>query len=356
MNLELIDNRKEVFARPKTKEQVAKGRKPVKIEKFSDILPAGEYRRKDEFLWLLPQVELIPGQARGDITPYKNAVNFSKRGPLVEIRTFSREVAIAKQWGDLMARIDACERYKDRTNELFVGLVWKDLEGYAHVYHPTTVVEGHRLFMYGVKSGNIQDKTAVMAPGVKKDYTARDTNLRNVRVIVPSRSEEVKREVVIEHVTSPNDPERFVEWPRIRTRHDCPLKQEDFSFRFPHYVTYCPHDVAAFAALSKKFAEEHGKVLNQPFFLFSEPLLRLHMTLAYHTVKTETIVDGDNIRYRTRPLSFAEINPILINAWIRYGNKSTFYAHKPTQSYKKMRDYNWSVDEPGMPFIDKIKR
>ena len=154
-----------------------------------------------------------------------------------------------------------------------------------------------------------------------------------------------------------HDPASFIEWTRIRSRHDCPLKREDFSFKFQKYVTYCPHDSAAFASISRKYAEEHRRILNQPFSLFSEPMLRLFITFSYHTLKLDVTIDED-IRYRTRPLTLSEIDRGLMHSWLKYGNKATLYAHPPapTKSYKKMSDFDWSVDGSGMPFYDKANR
>ena len=355
MENELVDDRIKVFQRPKMKEQVISGKDLIVVGKLEELLPKLENRKRNEAFLIMPQVELIPGQSSGKLK-YQDTVNFSKRGPLVEIRTYkTEEEAIENKWGDLKARIDAWERYKERRDEPFVGWVWNDPEGYAHIVHPSTILEGYRLSNYGFKSRNIKDKTAAF-PSIKKEYQARDSPFKTVRVLVPSRSESMKREILVEHIANPNDPKRFLEWTRLTTRHECPLKREDFSFKFKKYVTYCPHDVSAFATISRNYAEEHRRIINQPFPLFSEPLLRFYMTLAYHSLKADVLINNDETKQRIRPLTFPEIDRTLMHAWLKYGNKATFFAHAPTptKSYKLMRNFDWSIDGPGIPFVDKV--
>ena len=91
-------------------------------------------------------------------------------------------------------------------------------------------------------------------------------------------------------------------------------------------------------------------------------MARLHTGLAYHTMIQENYLDPTTHkkRTRTRPLNFADMDVIEMDTWLTHGNKATFYAHAPTktfttegqtQHYKRMRDYDWSINAPGMNFI-----
>lgn len=356
---ELIDDREGVFKRPKTKKEILRDRQIIYVDNFRDIKVAHEYRKANQVVIIAPNVELIPGQSRGKID-YNSAQNYSKRGGLIQIPTFDETESIKREWSDLRARINACEKNKDKVNGLYVGMSWVDPEKVVHIVHPTTVFEGHRLNMYATKSRTIKDRVEVrdeeeVDENIRKVYGASDSHLKTLRVLVPSRSRNQKHTVLVEHVTDAVDPKRYAEWMRIKTRHECELKREDFSFRFPNYVTYCPHDVAAFVQISKTAAEVQRKVIPQPFPLFSEPMLRLYLSLSYDTLKADVYVDGNDIRQRVRPLTFTEMDPVLMNAWLEYGNKSTFYAHAPTQHYKRMTEFNWANSAAGMPFIDKRK-
>ena len=152
------------------------------------------------------------------------------------------------------------------------------------------------------------------------------------------------------------DKSKFIEWTRFKTNHACGFKQGDFGFRFNKYITYCPHDVAAHVAYSRKVAEKSGLIVPQPFPMFTEPTLRLYLSLLHDTMKIDKI---DKNHTKIRPLTFAEINPILMDAWLNYGNKATFFVRSMTKTYKtgppigerkRMKDYNWENSSPGMSF------
>jgi len=349
----LLDNRKEIFERPKAIRDIIRDREMIFVGKFADIVPALERRKDYEVVVIGPNVNIIPLDKNG-IPEYYSAPNFSKRGPLVKLQTFTKEGQIDRQWSDLKARIDAEERYKngyDRENSRYVGWYWHDFDGVAHIVHPWTVIEGRRLEMYCHKSTNIDEKIIL-----KKSYHANDSPLINVSSKVPSRSEEKPHIVVMQHLTNPKDPQRFAEWTRFKTRHECGIKQGGFSFRFRKYEIYCPHEVAAHVDYSRDVAMKSGIIVPQPFPMFTEPTLRLCLSALYDTIKVDEMEKGHR---RSRPLSVFEINPILMDAWFTYSNKSTFFVRSPTQTYKtgppigqrkRMVDYDWSKSAPGMPF------
>ncbi len=342
---EILDNKRTIFARPSTKREIIRGRKIIHVDRFEDIVPALEQRRENEALMIGPSVDLIPINKEG-APQYYSSQNYSKRGPLVKLKTLPIRQSIEEEWTPLKARIEASQRHQS-SQERYIGLYWRDPEGYAHIVQPWMILEGRRLEMFGHLSNNIQDRVEY-----KKFYKAKDSNSLNITMLVPSRSGKEKHQVVIEHLTRLNDPNRFVEWMRFKTRHSCHFKDQDFSFRFKQYETYCPHDVAAHVAYSRRVAEKSGKIALQPFPMFTEPMLRLYLSLIYDTMK---INQDENGKIKTIPIPFTQINPILMNAWLRLDkdtNKHTFYVHAPTKGYKTMRDYNWQNSAPGMKFIE----
>ncbi|MCH7568373.1 MAG: hypothetical protein IIA87_03035 [Nanoarchaeota archaeon] len=344
---ELVDDRKQIFRRPKTLKEIQKGRRLLEVTSFSDIVPTHEKRKSTEAI-VLHSFKIIP-------PGFYSAQNFSKRGALVELDTFNGDEArlIEEKLSPRRAREEAEKSGKYSPEDgPFVGWTWIDPEGRNHIVHPTTVIEGHRIHMYALKSRSIRDQIELRV------YSASDSNLRTIKALVPSRSGEKKHEVVIEHVTDLDDPERFVEWTRLETRHECPHKRNDFSFRFKKTVTYCPHDTAAYAAHSRRVGEEKRRVIFQPFPLFTEPYLRLFFGLAYHTVIVDTEIKGGKPTSRTRPPTFPEIDAVLMDAWLTKGDAPTLFVPTQTKTYssgpsrkgKKMRDYIWSPDTPGMQF------
>jgi len=357
MNLaELVDDKTALFERPKTLKAIQQEGKLIEVTRFTDIVPALANRRSTEAV-LIHTAKIIPDD-------FYSAANFSKRGPLVYLDTFAQKDGNAlradeeqlkkEEWSDLKARIRAEEEYRGKSNDgPYTGWAWVDPERQWHVVHPTTAIEGHRLLMWAIKSRDIRGKIEI------KPYSAADSKVKTIKVKVPSRSEDKKHDITIEHVTGARDPERFIEWTRLRTRHECPHKRNDFTFRWPQMVTYCPHDVAAYAAYARKIAEETGQVIPQPFPLFTEPILRMHTGALYHAAIVETEIKGNKPRSRTRPLTFAEIDALHMDAWLRYGNKQTFFVRSPTKQYntgppigerKRMRDYNWGTGAPGLKF------
>src|SRR3989344_1584583 len=114
---ELIDDRSEIFRRPKSKKEVIGGRTSfLEIRNFKDIAPTLSNRRAN-------QVGVITFQI---IPPnFYSPQNFSKRGPLVELNTFNGDVSelVNNQWSDLKARIQASEEYS-REEGSYVGWMW----------------------------------------------------------------------------------------------------------------------------------------------------------------------------------------------------------------------------------------
>ncbi len=347
---ELVDDREGIFKRPRTKKDIFRDRQVLQIERFEDIVPTLERRTEHQAALILPNVRIIPVDESGNPQFY-SAQNFSKRGQFVRLPTYGIQESMDKQWSSLKARIQASEdpQYKG-SNEHFSYLVWRDQNGIYHIIQPWTVVEGRRLEMVSRQSKDIADKIEIV-----KEYNAKDSNLKNVLVKVPSRGEKRKRTVILEGLTSPEDPRRHVEWMRFSTRHSCGIKEGNFTFAFDKYATYCPHEVAAHVAYSRQIFEKTGKIIDQPFPLFREPMLRLYLSSIYDTMIAEADAKG---KIKTRALTFPEINPILINGWLRYGNKHTLFVQNPEkhpEDYKAMRNYNWANSAPGMPFLPAKK-
>jgi len=347
LEAQLIDNKDQIFKRPKTiKEIIGNKADFIEIDSFENIIEILETKKSNQVAIIHSNVNIIPkDQYENNI--YYNAQNFSKRGPLIELDTLGgtqRELKENK-WGPLRARIAASkeEKYKN-SKEHYIGWYWKDIKGTSHIVHPTTVIEGHRIHHFALKSKNIEDKIEFPLP---EEYHANDSSLRTVRVKVPSRTEK-KHIVLMENLTDPDDLESYVQWTRFNTRHKCRHKEEDFSFRFKDYITYCPHDVAAHVAYSRKIAAEKGKIILQPFPLFRESILRLYYSLAYDTIKIDMKRNEKKIITKQRPLTLAEIDPIIMRAWLKYGNYNTLYVPAPSQGYKKMSQYDWNISGDGI--------
>ena len=137
MQATLVDNSKEIFERPKTVEAILKGREPIRITHPEDLIPTAENRGNRPLL--LYGFDIIPSE-------FYDAVNFGKRGPLVELETFDGDAKSLRdeEWSDLTARIHAAEERQNK-KESYVGWTWIDPEGRNHVLRPTTNVIGHML-------------------------------------------------------------------------------------------------------------------------------------------------------------------------------------------------------------------
>lgn len=339
-----------VFHRRTAKKDIIGDRKIINVYRFEDIVPAHENRKADEVVIIHPKVEIIPS-AYGGHAIY-SAQNFLKRGPLVTIPTFSEMEMMAQEWSDLKARIAASEDPANKRSVHYAGWMWTEPSSkIVHVLHPSTVMEGHRLFIASQQSKQLKDKIELR----DSKYHARDSHLSAIRAKVPSRDgSDEKYSVTLEHITDHRDKRRFVEWTKLRSRHECDLKGADFTFRFKDgYVTYCPHDVAAYDAHSAHEAKEHRIVIPQPFPLVSEPMMRLYLSLLNDTMQI-TVKKGVRETQRFRPLSLAQTNPILMDAWLnpQYTNRMTFYLHKPVGGYKRMSEFDITPSAAGLPFRD----
>lgn len=342
----ILRTKEEIFRRPQRVRDVAEGRKPIPVSNFYDIVPAAEERKADEYL-LIDNVSLIPPE-------YLDAKNFSKRGPVVVLDTFNGNASRLKseRKSELRARIEAEEKY-DRKKGPFIGWGWVDPEQVRHIVRPTIVVEGHRIHQYAREEKDISEKIKV--------YHADHAPSNTITVKVPSRSDTRPQIVTLEHIPRLRGDDKFVEWTRVSSRHDCDFKRNDFTFRNGgRTITYCPHDVAAYVAYSRKVAEATAEIIPQVFPMFTEPLLRLFMTATRHALIVDHYKEGRKDRTRTRPLSLPEVDPILMDAWLLHGNKQTFFVRDPTKTYetgrpvgerKRMRDYNWwDQKAPGLKF------
>jgi hypothetical protein len=340
-----------IFHRETAKRDIIRDRKIINVYKFADIVSAHANRKADEVVIIHPGFEIIPGE-QGAPSPYYSARNFLKRGPLVQIPTFTEMEMMAQEWSDLKARIKASENPENKREVHYSGWMWYEPgTKIAHVLNPATVMEGHRLFITSQQSKQLKDK--IKLPD--KIYRARDSHLITISAVVPARHDaDEEHQVNLEHVTTHTDPRRFVEWTKLRSRHECALKRSDFSFRFSDYVTYCPHDVAAYDAYSARVAKEHKVVIPQPFPLTSEPLMRLYLSLLNDTMQIVIDRSGPREKQRFRPLSLAQTNPILMDAWLNpdYTNRMTFYLHKPVGGYKRMSEFDITPSAAGMPFRD----
>jgi hypothetical protein len=329
----------QILQKPKTKKAILRDRELVHVKSFEEILPSLEKREENQVVLIYPNVDIVPLNNLGK-PQYYSKQNYSKRGPLIKLETFGKQQSLQRKHSPLQARIQARKKHKS-SRQNFVGWYWKDPEGYAHIVQPWMVLEGRRIEMQGQKTATIENKTRVM-----KTYSAKDSHLKTAIVKVPSRSKR-EHEIVIQNLVKPTSPLQHHEWTRLSTRHECEIKTFDFGFRFQKIVTYCPHDIAAYVAYSRKIAKSTGKIIPQPFPMFREPTLRLYLSLLHDTLKIDITPKG---KTKTRPLTYNETNPLLMHAWLKHGNFNTFDVPTNEQTRKKMRDYNWDPSAPGMKF------
>lgn len=348
MSLARITKQKEeLFNRPSTKREITEGKKTeTRVKEFYDIVDALARRNSRELI-VIDEVKIIPDS-------FYSPMNFSKRGPVVMLDTFNGNASRlrSERRSELKARIDAQES-TDRFKGPYIGWAWKDPDGKTHLVRPSVDVEGHRLHQYAFLQSKIKEKIRV--------YNSRGSPANTISVEVPSRSTDDTHHVTIEHVPRVRGDAKYVSWTRTASRHDCDAKRNDFTFRWDgRVVTYCPHDVAAYVAYSRQAAAATGEVIPQIFPMFTEPLLRVFQAATYDTMIVEAYEKDGKTRHRSRPLSFPEIDSILMDAWLKEGNKQTFFVRNPKGQYnsgppigqrKRMRDYNWfGKDLPGIAF------
>jgi hypothetical protein len=337
---EMVDDKHDIFVRPKTLKQIFKNKREVLVaESIDDLIELAETRKPDQGLVL--HQNIIPQNSS-----FYSAQNFSKRGPLVELNP---------EKGCLEARRDACEEYKHEDGP-YVAWSWEDSFGVRVYMRPTAIIQGHMIFTKGVNSKFIKDKVELREGG---PYHARDSKLNTIKALVPSRSGKDKYQVIVEGLSDLKNLSGNGSWGDIRSIHECPFLKYDFTFRFSGTRTLDPHVVAAILAYSARVGSPSRRIIPQPIPFFQEPVLRLYTTLAYHTAISEVQVDGSVVKTRTRKISYPEIDVMMLHNWFKKGNQQTFFVRGQTQTYatgppvgerKRMKDYDWSINAPGLPF------
>jgi hypothetical protein len=333
-----FEQRQSAFKRPTSKKDIVGDREIILVDSFQDIIPAHESRKADQVVMISPGVNLIPSNFTGP-------VNFVKRGNYITLQTFGREESIDKQWSPEKARISSNESIQARpynSKWRFAAFHWRDSDGVNHILEPWQVIEGRRIEMFGHLFPDIEDRVEV-----KKIYSASDSNLISIAGKVPSRSKDAKFDLVLINQTRLNDSTKHYEWPRIRSNHSCDYKTwADTTFALRNHYRHCMHEVALHAAYSRQVGDKKRRIVHQPFPMITEPFTRLYLSLLHDTMKKDL---SDSGSLRTRPLSHLETNPILMDAWIRYGNHDTLWVSSPTKGHKRMSQYDWQNSAAGMP-------
>lgn len=337
------------FARPTSTKAIIGEQEPLFAVSWNDIIPALEHRADRQAVVIGPDIQLIPDQSF-EGAPIHSAKNFLKRGPYVPLTTYSPPVLKSKEWSPIKARIAACHR--TRTNpELrqnkYVGWEWKDEHGNVHYLNPTKVMTGLKIDILGQKIPDIRFKIKV-----GDAYTAEDSIPQTVPVHVP-RVEEGKfiSDVVnLHHITLPGNPEQYRRWPSIRGDHDCSDRVDrKNTFVTSSPLPFCKHEVAAYFALSRHVANSGRGIMLQPFPLPSQAMARLYDSLCHNTIKQDLNASTRRLNHRT--LNETEINILMMEAWLRKGNKKTWYARPPAKGGTKLIDYDW-MKGPGIPFSE----
>ncbi len=343
---ELSEIKEQLFGKPTSTRAVIGNRREIQISRFSDLGEALSHRQRDEVIIYTGSPIMPPN--------FFSHQNFSKRGKVVMLDTFDGDERklIEKEQSELKARIDASEKYQ-RRNGPYIGWAWIDPEKMWHIVRPTITMEGHRLHHYAHRSKMVREKIIV--------HNTRESPHNTISLGVPSRSSNEQHEVVLEHVPRIGRKEKFAEWTRLRSRHDCDAKRHDYTFRFGgNITTYCAHDVAAYLAYTRRAIEAIGEVVPQIFPWVTEPFLRVFLGASYNMIIREKFRKAGKERMRSRIPAMAEIDPILMDAWLHYGNRQTCFVRglekhyktgPPPEKRKKMSQYEWFDNHaPGIPF------
>lgn len=276
--------------------------------------------------------DIIPGGFEGR---YYSWQNFLKRGPLVNLRA-PRTIrdSIEKQASSVKLRREAFDRLSNLkiVGRIRAGYAWTSLRRGLDKNMVTLddCLKGAWLYSFCQKSRNIEDKIEIV-----KRYGLRGGDREVVKFRVPSRSENKKHLVTLVSVPLINTKERYAVWRDLRSKHNCGIKENDFSFRYQTHDVWCPHEIAAYLSLAKRVADETGKIMIMPFALATESQLDYWKKLYYNCMKQNTLIIKGKLRRTTRPLNKAEIEILL---WLRVGEKNhdkTYWAKK------KLQDYLW---------------
>ncbi len=331
------------FYRPQTVGEILEGRTATRSG-ASDLVGKIEGLKEDEALVVTEPI--IPG-GYGRYPLFEDPQNFLKRGELVRLRTpQSIREAVEQKAGPARLRIDAFENLSE--DRAYCGFSWTGLrDGRKRIVHLDDVILGTKLFVYSSTARPKDDRIEIR--GYDNHHRVRDVGAVFI-CSVPSRSQEFSDRphyVKLSGVPSPRHYLQYATWFDLEGEHLCRKKANwEITYRFvQNPVVFCPHEIAAFLAISKMYCGQTGRMPLTPFPLPTE------MTVAFWRKLTEQVVcevdmldNNKNTRLRKdgtprrkkRPTNFADRERLLWQLVARHGHKATLFAKG-----KKFRDYKW---------------
>ncbi len=282
---------------------------------------------------------------------------FLKRGPTVQIPTPKTLEEALEGTGPTRKRFEIYQKLHDPHSELIAaGMSWYCPQDRMHrKVSAHDVLEGMMLYAFSEFERSLsptQNKTHLISVhqyGVDKEN--KETGA-SVVVDVPSRSRNARYRVKLHHFPFLGSDDVWV-WMQLQSEHsECGSKdfgdiywqrdEESKKRRKLHDIVFCPHDVAAYLAVSaeetqrviKEQAHPSKKITLQPFPLFTQ-----HTVNFWKKLCTQTFFGSP---LSTRPLREYEIELELQRFLARQGQDS----QKTMYTSDKIRDYNW---EPSLP-------
>lgn len=282
---------------------------------------------------------------------------FLKRGPTIEIPTAKTlEQALAEHTGPTTRRLKTYNDLRDPYSELTAtGMSWYCPQDRMHrKVSAHDVLEGMMIYSFSelehVPGSTARDKRhriRVHEYGIDKEN--RETGA-SVVVDVPSRSHDNHYRVKLHHFPFLGSDDAWV-WMQLQSEHsECGSKdfgniywsrdEESKKRRKLHDIVFCPHDVAAYLAVSaeetrrvmKEQTHPSKKITLQPFPLFTQYTIDI-----WKKLRTQTFFGTAR---SARPLREYEIELELQRFLAREDSQKTMYTSD------KIRDYNW---EPSLP-------
>jgi len=279
---------------------------------------------------------------------------FSKRGPRVKIPTESSlEDAMASGLGPTRRRIQTFDSLDD--DIVAVGMSWySPQDRQTRIVTPHSVLEGTRLYVFGLRSRHEGDKNKnhhieVAEYGIDRDNIDSGAS---VMVHVPSRSQNMRHRVKLHNAPFIGSHDLAI-WPNLLTAHsNCGSKDYDDVFWDRNEVTgrrkkqravvFDPHDVAAYFAFSheetarinRKNPASGRKMVLQPFPLFTPRTVDFWKKLLTQTFFGQP--------YSAQPLRGREINTEMMRFLARNNASDTQY----TQRGMRFENYDWTPNFP----------
>lgn len=331
----VTESKLEFFYKPGNIADYLRGRNLVEVNGISrsDLVERIEALPPDESLLL--EHSPIP---YGPTPPnFKHSLNFLKRGKELYLpvpsaaRDCDESTAPVHLRRAVVSSMDPDENYS--------GFTWRGLRSDDHKkrkVHLDDCLAAGKLFAYAANAtGNDRIR-------VREYDDVRDVETMGAVYVceVPSRSSDRKYVFQLRSVPIPRTKGEYAVWTNLDTKaHDCELTVRGrFTFRDKaHQVTFCAHEVAAYYAVAKHRYARDGKLMVQPFPLFTQEMVdywkKLHGQVLTRDPYTHPITGKTHMR--RRPLNMAEREALLHSKVALRGHEAMLFARR------KIQDYDW---------------